>query len=52
MPHALTEGFQSAFLAGAGFAAAGFVLALVLIRRRDSRAHQEQGQAVPAEARA
>jgi hypothetical protein len=37
--HALTLGFHSAFLTGAGFALAGIVLALVLIRRSDSRAH-------------
>jgi EmrB/QacA subfamily drug resistance transporter len=30
--HALTEGFQSAFAVGAGFAIAGAVLALVLVR--------------------
>ncbi len=35
---ALTEGFQDAFLAGAGFAALGIVAALVLIRGSDSRA--------------
>jgi len=52
LPHALTEGFQSAFLAGAGFAALGFVLALAMIRRDDSRAHREQADALPAEARA
>jgi MFS family permease len=37
--NALNEGFQSAFLAGAGIAALGLVLTLVLIRGRDSRAH-------------
>jgi MFS family permease len=36
---ALTEGFQNAFLAGAGIALLGFVLTLVLIRSSDSRAH-------------
>ena len=41
LPGALTEGFQSAFLAGAGFAALGIVLTLVLIRTKDSRAHVE-----------
>ncbi|MDX6676787.1 MAG: hypothetical protein QOE31_839 [Solirubrobacteraceae bacterium] len=35
---ALTEGFQDAFLAGAGFALLGIVAALVLIRSSDSRA--------------
>jgi EmrB/QacA subfamily drug resistance transporter len=38
---ALTNGFQSAFLTGAGFAVLGFVLAFVLIRREDSRRHVE-----------
>jgi EmrB/QacA subfamily drug resistance transporter len=38
---ALTLGFQSAFLTGAGFAILGFVLCSVLIRSRDSRAHIE-----------
>jgi MFS family permease len=54
LPHALTEGFQAAFLTGAGFAALGFVLALVMIRGRDSRAHQQQELSgeQPAEARA
>jgi EmrB/QacA subfamily drug resistance transporter len=52
LPRALTEGFQAAFMTGAGFAALGFVLALVLIRRSDSRAHQEQGRVAPAEAHA
>jgi EmrB/QacA subfamily drug resistance transporter len=49
LPRALTEGFQSAFLTGAGFAVLGFVLALVLIRQSDSRAHQEQAALAPAE---
>src|SRR6185503_3400564 len=35
LPRALTEGFQAAFLTGAGFAVIGFVLALVLIRGAD-----------------
>ncbi len=34
MPNALTEGFQSAFTAGAAFAIAGVILALVLLRTR------------------
>jgi EmrB/QacA subfamily drug resistance transporter len=49
--HALTEGFQSAFLGGAAFAALGLVLTLILIRNRDSRAHVELGarpQQIPA----
>ncbi len=41
LPNALTEGFQSAFVGGALIAALGFVLTLVLIRSRDSRAHVE-----------
>jgi EmrB/QacA subfamily drug resistance transporter len=44
LPHALTEGFQAAFLTGAGFALLGLVLSLVLIRGRDSRAYQRQEQ--------
>jgi len=39
LPNALTEGFQDAFLVGAGFAIAGAVLGFLLIRRSDSRAH-------------
>ena len=38
---ALTEGFQSAFLAGAGLAILGLIAVLTLIRSRDSRAHIE-----------
>jgi EmrB/QacA subfamily drug resistance transporter len=49
---ALNEGFQSAFLGGAGIAALGLVLTLVLIRGRDSRAHVAlgSGREQPAEA--
>ena len=36
---ALTKGFDRAFLAGAGFAVAGAILAIVLISSRDSREH-------------
>jgi EmrB/QacA subfamily drug resistance transporter len=43
LANALNEGFQSAFLAGAGIAALGLVLTLVLIRGRDSRAHVALG---------
>jgi len=50
LPSALTEGFQVAFLTGAGFALLGFVLTLVLIRQRDSRAYQQQAGLTPAEA--
>jgi EmrB/QacA subfamily drug resistance transporter len=48
VPNALTEGFQSAFLGGAGIALLGLVLTLVLIRSRDSRAHVELGRPEPA----
>jgi EmrB/QacA subfamily drug resistance transporter len=43
MTNALNEGFQSAFLGGAGIAVLGIVLTLALIRGRDSRAHIELG---------
>jgi EmrB/QacA subfamily drug resistance transporter len=49
LDNGLTEGFQAAFLGGAGIAAVGFVLTLVLIRGRDSRAHMELGDAATAE---
>jgi EmrB/QacA subfamily drug resistance transporter len=42
-PKVLTEGFQSAFLVGAGFAVLGLIATLVLIRNADSRAHMELG---------
>jgi EmrB/QacA subfamily drug resistance transporter len=42
---ALTEGFQTAFLVGAGFAATGAVLAAVLISSRDSREQVEAAKA-------
>ncbi len=38
LPDALTEGFQLAFLAGAGFAVLGIIMTLVLVRSEDSRA--------------
>jgi EmrB/QacA subfamily drug resistance transporter len=38
LPSALTEGFQRAFLAGAGFAVLGIIATLVLVRGSDSRA--------------
>jgi hypothetical protein len=41
LPTALTEGFQDAFMVGAGFALAGALLALVLISNRASREHAE-----------
>ena len=49
---ALNEGFQAAFLGGAAIAALGFVLTLVLISNRDSRAHVELGRGGGARARA
>jgi EmrB/QacA subfamily drug resistance transporter len=45
LAHALTEGFQRAFLGGAALAALGFIATLVLIRGRDSRAHVEMSSA-------
>jgi EmrB/QacA subfamily drug resistance transporter len=45
LPGALTLGFHSAFLTGAGFAIIGFVLALVLIKSKDSREHAQAAQA-------
>ena len=45
LPHALTSGFQAAFLGGAALAALGFVATLVLLRTRDSRAHLEMATA-------
>ncbi|MDX6590271.1 MAG: hypothetical protein QOI84_1545 [Solirubrobacterales bacterium] len=42
-PVVLTEGFQSAFLVGAGLAILGLIATLVLIRSSDSRAHVELG---------
>jgi EmrB/QacA subfamily drug resistance transporter len=38
---ALNDGFRDAFLVGAGFAAAGAILAALLIDSRDSREHAE-----------
>ncbi|HEU4974247.1 MAG TPA: MFS transporter [Baekduia sp.] len=46
---ALTEGFQTAFLVGAGFALAGAVLASVLISSRDSREQVEAARRGEAE---
>ena len=48
--NALTEGFQSAFLGGAGIALLGFVLTLILIKGSDSRAHVELGKETASEA--
>jgi len=50
---ALTEGFQAAFLVGAGFALLAALLAAVLISSRDSREHAaaaQRGDAQPAPA--
>ena len=43
VPQVLTDGFHSAFLAGAGIAALGLVATLTLIRGSDSRAHVALG---------
>jgi EmrB/QacA subfamily drug resistance transporter len=51
-PEVLTDGYADAFLTGAGIALVGVLVALTLIRGRDSRAHVELGMADPAEARA
>jgi EmrB/QacA subfamily drug resistance transporter len=52
---ALTHGFQDAFMVGAGFAAAGAILAALLISSRDAREHAEaarRGEASTAPAAA
>ncbi len=49
-PAKLVEGFQSAFLVGACFAALGLVATLVLVRGSDSRAHVELGSGMATEA--
>src|SRR4051812_18462001 len=49
-PADLTDGFQSAFLAGAGFAVLGLIATLTLVRTSDSRAHVALGNQLPAEA--
>jgi MFS family permease len=48
LKHALTAGFHSAFLTGAGFALLGLALGYVLIRREDSRRHIGEAALVPA----
>jgi MFS family permease len=45
LKEALTEGFQSAFMVGAGFAVLAAILASVLISSRASRAHAEAPRA-------
>ena len=47
---ALTKGFDSAFLVGAGFAVAGAILAAVMISSKDSREHSRAAQAEGATA--
>jgi hypothetical protein len=47
MPHALTEGFSSAFTAGAGFAILGVVLGLLLIKGRPREDAAGRGDAEP-----
>jgi len=50
---ALTEGFQNAFLVGAGIAIAGAILAIVLVSGRASREHAQaaqRGELVPVAA--
>ena len=44
LPNALTEGFQIAFLVGAGFAVVGAILAATLISSKASREHAEAAQ--------
>ncbi len=48
-PAVLTEGFQDAFLVGAGFAILGLIATLVLIRSSDSKAHVALGHDDAAE---
>jgi MFS family permease len=52
LPHALTAGFQTAFLAGAIIAALGVLATLLLIRTHDSRAYREPARADAAPAHA
>jgi EmrB/QacA subfamily drug resistance transporter len=51
LPNALTEGFQTAFLVGAGMAVFGAILAMLLISGRQSREHAlaaQRGELEPA----
>ena len=53
LPNALTQGFQTAFMVGAGFAVLGAILAATLISSRESKEHAEaaqQGDVTPAAA--
>jgi EmrB/QacA subfamily drug resistance transporter len=52
VPHALTAGFQAAFVAGAIIAALGVLATLLLVRTHDSRAYREPARADAAPARA
>jgi EmrB/QacA subfamily drug resistance transporter len=47
-PAILTDGYADAFLAGAALAVLGLIATLTLIRGKDSRAHMELGDGVPA----
>ena len=49
LPDALTQGFQDAFLVGAGMALLAALLAALLISSRDSREHAEAARAGEAE---
>jgi EmrB/QacA subfamily drug resistance transporter len=44
LPNALTEGFQIAFLVGAGFAVLGAIIAATFISSKESREHAEAAQ--------
>jgi hypothetical protein len=35
LPNALTDGFQAAFVGGAGIAVVGVLVAVLIVRRRD-----------------
>jgi hypothetical protein len=48
-PVVLTDGFQDAFLAGAGIALLGLIATLTLIRSSDSRAHVALGSEMAVE---
>jgi hypothetical protein len=48
LPYALTDGFQAAFVGGAGIAVVGIVVALVIVRRRDLVAAPEAQPALGA----
>jgi EmrB/QacA subfamily drug resistance transporter len=55
LPGALTEGFQIAFIVGAGFAVLGAILAATLISSRESKSHAQaaqRGDVAPAAAAA